>query len=431
MLYHLAKGETTTRQTRGPRFDGTYTAWNYRSHTTEIMLSWEKCKWWGQHYNRGNVGQWCLHIRTNSWGPNKISCRHRCCSQYFVKENISENTAEQTSNLSRDWHCCQRGFWKSTSSYRSSKNTCCFPEWTICSWLPDCRDPLGRNIRTRYVDEESRSSRPRTYDPPHEGHWPIMLDSRWGTHLVPGHRPRKDQNTLRSREDSPDFHLERWCTDWSRVCTAVARSHRVMMVRGIVPTQTDVAYVRVLNLGDDDLELHPNQCLGTCEPYVDEPTVSYTNTACAAVTATNGETQDLPEHLQKLFTDSSDQLTDEECEKLRSLLIEYSQVFSKDKKDLGSCPYIKHKINTGTALPIRKPPRRLPLGKREIEQKEIHSMLEKGIIQPSISPWSAPIVLVTKKDGSTRFCVDEDKGDELPIHSLQQAAVGPRGSGSM
>ena len=211
----------------------------------------------------------------------------------------------------------------------------------------------------------------------------------------------------------------------------VIESKQVMMVRGIVPTQMDVAYVRVLNLGDDDLELHPNQCLGICEPYVDEPTVSYTNTACAAVTATNGETQDLPEHIQKLFTDSSDQLTDEECEKLRSLLIEYSQVFAKDKKDLGSCPYIKHKINTGTALPIRKPPRRLPLGKREIEQKEIHSMLEKGIIQPSISPWSAPIVLVTKKDGSTRFCVDEDKGDELPIHSLQQATVGQQGSGSM
>ena len=211
----------------------------------------------------------------------------------------------------------------------------------------------------------------------------------------------------------------------------VMESKQVMMVRGIVPTQEDKAYVQVLNLSDDNLDLYPNQCLGTCEPYVDEPAVSYKDTACAAVTTTAGEAPDLPEHLQKLLTDSSEQLTDEECEKLKNMLIEYSQVFAKDKKDLGSCPYLKHKINMGTALPIRKPPRRLPLGKREIEQKEMHSMLEKGIIQPSISPWSALIVLVPKKDGSTRFCVDGNKGDELPINSLQQAAVGPQGSGSM
>ena len=85
----------------------------------------------------------------------------------------------------------------------------------------------------------------------------------------------------------------------------VMESKQVMIVRGIVPTQEDEASVRVLNLSDDNLDLYLNQCLGTCEPYVDEPAVSYKDTACAAITATAGEAQDLPEHLQKLLTDSS------------------------------------------------------------------------------------------------------------------------------
>eukprot|EP00731_Ephydatia_muelleri_P036611 Em0289g3a len=48
---------------------------------------------------------------------------------------------------------------------------------------------------------------------------------------------------------------------------------------------------------------------------------------------------------------------------------------------------------------------RIPHARREEVRKLLQDMLAKGAIQPSDSPWSSPIVLVTKKDGSTRFCV--------------------------
>ncbi len=81
-------------------------------------------------------------------------------------------------------------------------------------------------------------------------------------------------------------------------------------------------------------------------------------------------------------------------------------MFAKSKCDLGVTNIIQHQINTGDSAPIKQAPRRLPILKRETVKDEIDKMLQNGIIEPSTSPWASPIVLVTKKDGSVRFCID-------------------------
>ena len=66
----------------------------------------------------------------------------------------------------------------------------------------------------------------------------------------------------------------------------------------------------------------------------------------------------------------------------------------------------KRRKSALTANPIKQPPRHIPIHKREFVHQEIQKMLQKGVLEPCDGPWSSPIVLVAKKGGETRFCVD-------------------------
>ena len=91
---------------------------------------------------------------------------------------------------------------------------------------------------------------------------------------------------------------------------------------------------------------------------------------------------------------------------LNSLIREFSYIFAEDLAELKKATHVKHVIDTGDAQPIRSVPYRTSYKEREIIEKEVNKMLKNKIISISHSPWSSPVVLVTKKDGSTRFCVD-------------------------
>ena len=72
----------------------------------------------------------------------------------------------------------------------------------------------------------------------------------------------------------------------------------------------------------------------------------------------------------------------------------------------GQTRLVEHHIDTPGARPIRLPAYRLPQAYRELVKRKLKEMAAYGIIEPSESEWASPLVIVPKKDGSLRLCVD-------------------------
>ena len=94
---------------------------------------------------------------------------------------------------------------------------------------------------------------------------------------------------------------------------------------------------------------------------------------------------------------------------VEAFLREFPTVFGSQVFQSGQAVGVKHRINVGSHPPIRQQPYRTPLAKQQVVIEEVNKMYREGVIEPSKSPWSSPIVLVPKKDGTTRFCVDYRK----------------------
>ena len=118
----------------------------------------------------------------------------------------------------------------------------------------------------------------------------------------------------------------------------------------------------------------------------------------------------LPEHLQDLLERTSSDLDVLQRSQLAGALLRFVDLFPTPGSSLtGHTDAVEHNIDTGDSQPVRCAPRRMSSQKIKREETCVEEMLAGGQIEPSESPWSAPVVLVTKKDGVTWFCVDYRK----------------------
>ena len=108
-----------------------------------------------------------------------------------------------------------------------------------------------------------------------------------------------------------------------------------------------------------------------------------------------------------------------QSEQFSALLRKWPGVFAAHEEDFGFTTAVQHGIPTGTAPPIRERYRPVPPTLYPELRGLLKGMLDSGVIQESLSPWAAAIVL-KKKDGSWRFCVDYRR-----LNAVTQRFVSP------
>ena len=110
---------------------------------------------------------------------------------------------------------------------------------------------------------------------------------------------------------------------------------------------------------------------------------------------------------------SKNDLSSQQLARVDKVINKFKSI-SSDQQGLGKTHLISHKINT-TGSPIKQRYYPLSPAKSKALNEEVDKMLSLGVIAPSQSPWSNPVVMIPKKDGSWRFCLDARKLNDVTV----------------
>ena len=129
-----------------------------------------------------------------------------------------------------------------------------------------------------------------------------------------------------------------------------------------------------------------------------------------------------PEWMEDISV-NQETLTTHQGKEVVKFLSEWKDIFSQNDLDIGFTGLVKHQINLSDNTPFKQRHRRVPPNLYGEVKEHLEQLLEGGIIRKSHSPWASNMVLVRKKDGSLRVCVDYR---ELNVKTIKDAYTLPR-----
>lgn len=186
---------------------------------------------------------------------------------------------------------------------------------------------------------------------------------------------------------------------------------------GLLATETLVTIKRnrntallVKNETNKAFSLKRNQILAIAEPF--ENNVNLETVEASKQITKNKQTHDADDTQVEAVSMSSiptEHIPASHRGQFKQVIEENLDIFAETDLELGRTNKVKMAIDTGDHPPIKQRPYKIAFSQRPQVDKALDDMLEADIIRPSESPWSSPLVIIPKKDGTKRMCVDYRK----------------------
>ena len=180
-----------------------------------------------------------------------------------------------------------------------------------------------------------------------------------------------------------------------------------------LPTETKIMKSTNVYIPQQDLSMTNNEGTEQCTTSMCADDVGpLGNPIKVAASKPEVDRMPLPPDQMKLlfeqikFEEGTSNWTEEQRKEVRKVIEEYSFLFAMNSLDLGLMDLVKHHIQLDDYTPIKDRYQRIPPNQYEEVRKHLKEMLDIGAIRRSNSPWASPVVLVCKKYGSLRFCID-------------------------
>ena len=202
----------------------------------------------------------------------------------------------------------------------------------------------------------------------------------------------------------------------------------LVISRAILAVEVGVVWVPVANIGRLEVQVPERMPLG--ELFVPRGTTSTSGPFEVQVRGTEAvvmATAAEPGTSLDFSTLDWSGLSPEQVARGQQLLGQYADVFSQHEGDLGCSTALEHEIPLLDDAPVRQRYRRLPPSQYEQVREHIQVLLDGGVIRPSTSPYASPIVIVQKKSGQMRMCVDyrqlnaKTRRDAYPLPRIEES----------